>query len=105
VLQSVSFRPKARKDIDREWKYLLSQSSIEIADRFLDAVEHTCQMLSTMPLSGSACEFSAPRATSIRRFPLQLPFGRWLIFYEPAHPGILVQRILHSSQDLRGLFV
>ena len=99
----VSTSAKARRDTQREWHYLLLESGVTSADKFLDAVEHTSNLLLSAPLMGVLCEFKTPRARVIRRFPVSLPFGRWLLFYLPTQRGITLYRLAHGARDLRDL--
>ncbi len=104
MTQIVSTSAKARRDIQREWHYLLSVSGSSAADRFLEAVEQTSTLLLSTPGMGILCDFTAPRGKLIRRFPVSLPFGRWLMFYLPTQRGITVYRLAHGARDLTGLF-
>jgi len=61
-------------------------------------------MLAQFPKAGTLCAMRSPRLPEVRRFPLTLPFGRWLIIYSVSASGILVLRILHGSQDWKRLF-
>ena len=61
-------------------------------------------MLAQFPKAGTVCAMRSPRLLQVRRFPLTLPFGRWLIIYNVSATGILVLRVLHGSQDWKRLF-
>ena len=101
---AVSYSAKARRDIRREWNYLFKKANPAIADAFLDALEKTSSILLNAPGIGSLCEFTAPKARRLRRFPITLAFGNWLLFYEPTDRGITVQRIAHGARDLHRFF-
>ena len=61
-------------------------------------------MLAEHPQAGTPCILPIARLAHLRRFPITLPFGRWLIFYLDRPEGILVLRIVHGSQDWERLF-
>ena len=61
-------------------------------------------MLLSGPEMGILCDFAAPRGKLIRRFLLTLPFGRWLLFYQPTQRGITLYRLAHGARDLHALF-
>ena len=70
----------------------------------LDAVFETATMLRTYPHAGTLCATQSPRLRELRRFPLTLPFGNWLILYLVRPEQILILRVLHGSQDWKRLF-
>jgi plasmid stabilization system protein ParE len=61
-------------------------------------------MLTEHPQAGTPCKLPIPRLSQLRRFPITLPFGRWLILYLDRPEGILILRVLHGSQDWQKLF-
>jgi len=103
VPQAIAYSAKARRDIQREWQYLNKNARTAIADRFLSALERTSLLLAANHHLGVLCDFDAPGARLVRRLPIRLPFGRWLLFYEPVNTGIFIHRLAHGSRDLRGL--
>jgi toxin ParE1/3/4 len=54
-------------------------------------------MLSMQPMMGQARDELAPRVRS-------LPFGRYVIFYQPLDDGIDVVRVLHAARDVHSQF-
>ena len=48
----VTFRPRARRDLLEQTLYLVEQASPGMAERYLDAVRMTCEMLISQRLSG-----------------------------------------------------
>lgn len=103
MTRAVATSAKARKDIEREWTYLWMESGLGSADRFLESLEHTSSLLLASPSMGILCNFTAPIAKRIRRFPVSLPFGRWLLFYLPTERGITLYRLAHGARDLKNL--
>ena len=100
---SVSYSARARQDIQREWNYLHINAGTATADRLLAALERTSALLASNPEIGTLYNPRALRTKSVRRLPLSLPFGRWLLFYESTKTGIVVHRLAHGARDLSGL--
>jgi plasmid stabilization system protein ParE len=99
----VSYSARARQDVEREWHYLHTNAGAATADRLLDALEKTSSLLISSPHIGTLYNPRAPRTQFVRRLPLSLPFGRWLLFYESTETGIFVHRLAHGARDLSGL--
>jgi toxin ParE1/3/4 len=100
VTASVSFRPKARRDVLEQMLYFEEQANEETALRYYDAVLVTCSLLAQKPLMGKAFETKGHGLQQLRRFPVRDPFGNYLNFYEPGPSGIDVVRVLHGSRDI-----
>ena len=96
--------PAARKEIKRRWLKLLKEANDKVADQFLSAVAETSAMLQNFPHAGILCQTRSPRIHELRRFPLTLPFGNWLIVYSVRPEGILILRVLHGAQNWQRLF-
>jgi plasmid stabilization system protein ParE len=62
-------------------------------------VFETASMLEQFPLAGKIIESHSPRLQQLRRFPLSLPFGNWLILYRVSASGVLILRVIHGAQD------
>lgn len=60
------FRPRAWQDITETAEYLEAQSGIELAERFINAVNETAQSLLKMPQIGSPCRFQRPELRDYR---------------------------------------
>ncbi len=98
------FSPFARREIKRRWHRLRKDASPRIADRFLAAVNTKVDMLQSHPHAGTTGHSRIYPNTELRRFPVTLPFGRWLIVYSVSGDTILILRVLHGSQDWKKLF-
>ena len=57
----------------------------------------SCNCWATQPLMGRARDELLPGLRS-------MPFGRYVIFYEPLSDGIDVVRVLHSARDIDAVF-
>jgi toxin ParE1/3/4 len=69
---------------------------MEAADRLLDDVQESCQLLAIQPKAGRARDEVAPQ---LRSFPV----GRYVVFYKPQGGGIEVVRVLHSARDIESI--
>jgi plasmid stabilization system protein ParE len=75
-----------------------------VADQFLQSVYETANTLQSFPHAGTLCGVHSPKLKTLRRFPLNLPFGNWLIIYLVYPDRILILRVLHGAQDWKRLF-
>jgi plasmid stabilization system protein ParE len=62
-MPQILFRPQAWRDIFESAEYLEEQSGFELADRFIDAVRETAQILENMPLMVCALPIQPARTT------------------------------------------
>jgi len=90
-------RPLAAADIAEIWDYI-AEDSIDQADAWVDRLDETLRLLATQPRMGRARDELSPGVRS-------MPFGRYVIFYEPLDDGIDVVRVLHSARDVDAQFV
>jgi toxin ParE1/3/4 len=89
-------RPLAAADIAEIWDYI-AEDSIAQADAWVDRLDETLRLLATQPRMGRLREELSPGLRS-------LPFGRYVIFYEPLNDGIDVVRVLHAARDVDAQF-
>ncbi len=61
-------------------------------------------MLRAFPQTGALCEMKSRRLVQVRRFPVTLPFGNWIVIYQVHSDYIVILRFLHGSQDWKKLF-
>jgi len=88
----VTRRPQAEADTLEIWAYI-AQDSLAEADRWVDRLDESLALWATQPKMGRAREELSPGIRS-------LPFGRYVVFFEPLADGIDVVRVLHGSRDL-----
>jgi toxin ParE1/3/4 len=98
-------REAARRDLIQQWVWYAENAGIEVADRFLQAVDKTLDLLSTQPESGAAFFVRTPELRNIRRFPVSGGFGKILLFYFPLQDGIDIVRVVHGNRDLERLLL
>ena len=95
-MSSYRYSSDANSDIEEIALYIFDLNPVA-ADRFLDSLEATCELLAEHPLIGR------PRpelADGLRSFPV----GNYLIFYVAAADGIDVARIIYGGRDMPGVF-
>jgi plasmid stabilization system protein ParE len=87
-------------DVERQFQWYLANANEEIADRYLDAVEATCQLLRRHPLIGPRGGFSHPKLRDWRFVVVLRPFQKHILFYEIAGGDVLLRRAMHGHRDL-----
>ena len=89
-------RPLAGADIAEIWDFI-AEDSVAQADAWVDRLDGKLRLLSSQPIMGRARDDLLPGVRS-------MPFGRYVIFYEPLPDGIDVVRVLHSARDIEAVF-
>ena len=95
-MPNVSRRPQAALDILDIWDYI-AEDNLDAADRWVDQLDATFNLLATQPMMGRARHEIADNLRSH-------PFRRYVIFYLPRQGGIDVVRVLHSARDVDAAF-
>ena len=88
----VTRRPQAEIDILEIWEYI-AEDSVFQADLWVDELNEKFALWVTQPMMGRDRQELAPGIRS-------LPFGRYVVFFQPLIDGIDIVRVLHSSRDL-----
>ncbi len=76
---------------------------MEVAERYLTAVNQTCARLAKQPGSGTPYDAGLARLEGMRRAPVA-GFTAYLLFYVPSGAGIDVVRVFHGARDIENLF-
>ncbi len=92
----VDRRPQAALDILDIWDHIAADNP-EAADRWVDQIDATFDLMATQPLMGRA----RPELGDDLRCH---PFRRYVIYYLPLKDGIEVVRVLHSARDVDTAF-
>ena len=87
-------------DMERQFEWYAVNAGWEIADRYLDAVEATCDLLARHPQLGPRAGFSHPRLRDWRFMVVFRPFQKHVLFYETEGDGVLLRRAMHGQRDL-----
>ncbi len=95
----VEYRPAARRDLFQISEYLNRELSLQLAERFLMALDHTIQQIAGFPYAGSLFPARRMRTHEIRRWPVK-EFPRYLIYYAVGARKVSLLRILHSARDV-----
>jgi toxin ParE1/3/4 len=82
--------------------YIAADANLAAADRFIAAVEKTCEQLARMPGIGSRWEDEDPELTDVRFSPVT-KFKKYLIYYRPIEGGIEILRVIHGARNTRRL--
>ena len=96
-------REAAKRDLVAQWVWYSEMASIEIADRFLHAVDSTLTLLATQPESGVPFFVSKIGLQGMRRMPVSDGFEKILLFYFPLADGVDLVRVVHGSRELTSL--
>jgi toxin ParE1/3/4 len=92
-------RPEADRDIDQAADNYAREANVDVALRFLGAIEETYSRLCRHPQSGHPVLADSPRLAGLR-FALVPGFERYLVFHIPSPGWIEVVRVLHGARDL-----
>lgn len=87
-------------DVELQFEWYAVNASWEIAERYLSAVESTCQLLARHPQLGPRAGFSHPRLRDWRFIVTFRPFQKHAIFYETDGDEVLLRRVMRGSRDL-----
>lgn len=83
----------AKADLDQIWLYVAEASSIETADRFVDALTDQFLILNAMPQIGRTRNDIEP---NLRSFPV----GDYIIYYRRRpRGGISISRVIHGRRN------
>ncbi len=78
---------------------ILTTRDLDVAERYLRAVDQMIQRLSTNSDLGLRRHFQSPELAGIRSFQAARPFDKHLIFYQ-AGEQLSIERVMHGAHDL-----
>jgi plasmid stabilization system protein ParE len=87
-------------DLTRQVDWYRDEASPSVAERFVDAVEATLNVLMEQPGLGRARFRDWPELEGIRSFRVQKPFHRFLIFYRFDRSTLFAERLIFGGRDL-----
>lgn len=93
-------RPAAKDDIIRQFRYYLLQDALDVATRFLDAVDEAIEAICQMPHMGASTQFKNPTLSGLRFWTVK-GFDDILIFYSVQPDALRVVRVLHGRRDIK----
>ncbi len=89
-MAKVRFTKAAEQDLEVIADYTVAQWGLEQCDRYLDALEASCQQLGVNPSLGRSCD-------SIRPGYRRIEHGKHVIFYRIEKAGVVIVRLLHAQ--------
>ena len=87
-------------DLTRQVDWYRDEASPEVAERFVDAVEATLEVLARQPDGGRLRFQKWPELAGIRSFRVRKPFHRFLIFYRHEGVALFAERLICGGPDL-----
>ncbi len=90
---------RAEQDMTLQYGWYLENADLEVAERYLRAIDHTIQRLASYPDIGLRRHFQSPELAGIRSFQVARPFDKHLIFYQ-AGERLSIERVMHGARDL-----
>src|ERR1700733_1367925 len=87
-------------DVEQQSEWYALHANWEIADRYLDAVEATAQLIERHPQLGPLGGFKHQRLRDWRFFVVFRPFHKHLLFYEVAEEMVVLHRSMHGHRNL-----
>jgi toxin ParE1/3/4 len=87
-------------DLRRQVDWYRDHASLEIAERYVNAVEAALGKLAETPGLGRPRFRDRPELAGIHSWPALRPYHRHLIFYRYDCQTLWVERIIHGARDL-----
>lgn len=87
-------------DVERQFEWYVVHANWEIADRYLEAIEATIQLIDRHPQLGPVGKFKNSRLRGWRYFVVFRPFNKHMLFYELADSFVLIRRAMHGHRNL-----
>ena len=87
---------RASLDLQQIWLYV-AERNYPAADRLIDRMEKTLDLLDQNPLTGTSMEHIRPNTR-------QFTVGNYALMFEPTASGRRLLRVAHSSRRMEDLF-
>lgn len=95
----VSIALRAEQDMTLQYRWYLENAGMDIAEKYLAAVDQTIHRLTEQPELGTRRHFAAPELAQIRSIQIMRPFAQHLLFYWFGD-SLLIERVMHGARDL-----
>ena len=82
----------AERDLDEIFVYWAKRTSVEVADRLIDAIAERFWLIGGNPRCGRACGDIAP---GVRCFPA----GKYLVYYRKVRQAVEILHVFHGAHD------
>jgi toxin ParE1/3/4 len=89
--------PEAEAELDDIWYYIATESSsIEVAERMLDAISDQFVLLAKYPLLGRSRD-------DLRSGLRSIPIGGYVVLYRVEHEDVVILHVLQGRRDIRSV--
>ena len=95
----ISISRRAEQDMTLQYQWYLDNADLEVAERYLAAVDQTIRSLSRQPALGIRRHFASPELAHIRSIQVRKPFDQHLLFYWD-QDTLRIERVMHGARDL-----
>jgi len=96
---AIAISERAERDMLLQYQWYLNQAGIDIAERYLLAVDEAIRKLAGQPDLGIIRHFQSPELRNIRSSHAEGSFDKHLIFYR-ADDTLSIERVMHGARDL-----
>lgn len=80
--------------------YLKRHATRKVANRFIDSVQTSLDLLAGMPDLGTTFSSDAPDLANARMWQVKKPFQNYLIYYRLNGAALDVLHVVHGARDL-----
>ena len=91
---------EAQLDLELQAEYYAQCAGLQLAFDFTRAVERSCTALGVTPSLGPIYKIRDPQLGTLRKWRVDEPFDKHLIFYRTDEDAIVVVRLIHGMRDL-----
>ncbi len=87
-------------DLERQFEWYARKDGLELANRYIEAVEATVRLIGRHPFLGPPGGFTHVRLREWRYFLVCRPFREHILFYEILAGELVMRRAMHGRRDL-----
>jgi plasmid stabilization system protein ParE len=87
-------------DVELQFGWYEANGGWEVADRYLNAIEVTCNLLGRHPQLGPSGNFRHLRLRDWRFFIVRRPFNEHVLFYEHTGEDVIFRRTMRGQRNL-----
>ena len=77
-----------------------TERGLGCCERYVKAVEVTCELIGKHPLLGPLAGLAHPRLCKWRFIVVFRPFQKHILFYEMNESGVALRRVMHGHRNL-----
>jgi plasmid stabilization system protein ParE len=86
-------------DVEGQYEWYAVKANLDIAERYLRAIEATCRLLNQYPMIGPPAGFTHQRLITWRFIVVFRPFNKHVIFYEMTNDDVVSRRAMHGHRN------